>query len=67
MSALAAEIRQRIRREGPISVATYMELCLSHPTLGYYRRARPLGAEGDFVTASEISPLFARAVARQPP
>ena len=58
MSALAAEIRERIRREGPISVATYMELCLSHPTLGYYRRARPIGAEGDFVTAPEVSQMF---------
>ena len=58
MSALAAEIRQRIRREGPISVATYMALCLTHPTLGYYRRARPIGAAGDFVTAPEVSQMF---------
>ena len=58
MSALAAEIRQRIRREGPISVATYMALCLTHPTLGYYRRARPIGAAGDFITAPEVSQMF---------
>ena len=37
MTALAEEIRERIRRDGPISVATYMELCLHHPTHGYYR------------------------------
>ena len=58
MTALAAEIRERIRREGPLSVATYMELCLSHPTLGYYRRGRPIGAAGDFITAPEVSQMF---------
>ena len=58
MTALAAEIRERIRREGPLSVATYMELCLSHPTHGYYRRGGPIGATGDFITAPEVSQMF---------
>ena len=58
MSALAEEIRERIRRDGPISVATYMELCLHHPTHGYYRRGLPIGAAGDFVTAPEVSQMF---------
>ena len=58
MTALAEEIRERIRRDGPISIATYMELCLHHPTHGYYRRGRPIGAAGDFVTAPEVSQMF---------
>ncbi|RJQ45627.1 MAG: SAM-dependent methyltransferase [Gammaproteobacteria bacterium] len=51
---------------GQISFARYMELALYAPGLGYYSAgARKFGASGDFVTAPEISPLFARCVARQ--
>ncbi|TAJ24813.1 MAG: class I SAM-dependent methyltransferase [Reyranella sp.] len=31
---------------------------LGHPRLGYYRRAVPVGAAGDFTTAPEISQMF---------
>ena len=58
MTALADEIRERIRRDGPISVAAYMELCLHHPAHGYYRHGRPIGASGDFITAPEVSQTF---------
>jgi SAM-dependent MidA family methyltransferase len=51
---------------GWISFARYMELALYAPGLGYYSAgAKKFGADGDFVTAPEISPLFARALARQ--
>jgi SAM-dependent MidA family methyltransferase len=51
---------------GRISFARYMELALYAPGLGYYSAgSRKLGASGDFVTAPEISPLFARCLARQ--
>ena len=58
MTALGAEIRERIRRDGPIGVDTYMALCLNHPEHGYYRRGRPIGAGGDFITAPEVSQMF---------
>ncbi|MBK8086180.1 MAG: SAM-dependent methyltransferase [Devosia sp.] len=48
----------QIRQQGPMSVATFMGLCLTHPRSGYYSGADPLGAEGDFVTAPEISQMF---------
>ncbi|QJR20528.1 SAM-dependent methyltransferase [Pelagibacterium halotolerans] len=48
----------QIRQQGPMSLATYMGLCLTHPTRGYYRKADPLGASGDFITAPEISQTF---------
>jgi NADH dehydrogenase [ubiquinone] 1 alpha subcomplex assembly factor 7 len=58
MTPLKAEIRAIIASEGPLSVARYMELCLSHPTHGYYMTRDPFGARGDFVTAPEISQMF---------
>ena len=58
MTALAEKIRERIRRDGPIGVDAYMELCLHHPEHGYYRRGRPIGAGGDFITAPEVSQMF---------
>ena len=43
-----------------------MQRALYEPTLGYYVNGlRKFGAEGDFTTAPERSPLFARALARQ--
>ena len=48
--------------EGPISIARYMEACLTHPEFGYYLTRDPLGAEGDFITAPEISQMFGEMV-----
>lgn len=60
---IAAEIE---RAGGWIPFARYMELALYTPGLGYYSGgARKFGAAGDFVTAPELSPLFARALAAQ--
>lgn len=51
-------IATQIHANGPMSVASYMGLCLTHPALGYYKGVDPLGATGDFVTAPEISQMF---------
>ncbi len=55
---LEAEIRRRIELAGPMPVAQYMALCLTHPEHGYYTTRDPLGAAGDFTTAPEISQMF---------
>ena len=56
--SLGAEIREIIAQEGPMSIERYMALALTHPTKGYYITHDPFGAEGDFVTAPEISQMF---------
>jgi len=55
---LAEQIDAQIRTTGPMSLSTYMGLCLTHPRHGYYAVGRPLGADGDFITAPEISQMF---------
>jgi SAM-dependent MidA family methyltransferase len=49
-----------------IPFSRYMELALYATGLGYYTAgARKFGAEGDFVTAPEISPMFGKCLALQ--
>ena len=54
----SAEIRKLIKTAGPMPVSRYMELCLTHPLYGYYMTRDPLGREGDFTTAPEVSQMF---------
>lgn len=49
-----------------ISFARFMALALYEPQLGYYTAGlNKLGEKGDFVTAPEISPLFAQCMGSQ--
>lgn len=48
----------RIAQTGPMSLADYMTECLLHPEHGYYTTQIPFGAQGDFITAPEISQMF---------
>lgn len=59
---IAADIEAR---GGRIAFSRFMELALYAPRLGYYSGgASKLGADGDFTTAPEMTPLFGAAVAR---
>ncbi len=51
-------IVQSIRENGPMRLDEFMALALAHPVHGYYKKADPLGAAGDFTTAPEISQMF---------
>jgi NADH dehydrogenase [ubiquinone] 1 alpha subcomplex assembly factor 7 len=57
-SPLQSEIKKLIKASGPMPVWRYMELCLTHPSYGYYVSRDPLGREGDFTTAPEVSQMF---------
>ena len=54
---------ERIRREGPLNFAAFMEACLYHPEHGYYTRPAPAG--GDYFTSPDTGSLFGRLLARQ--
>jgi SAM-dependent MidA family methyltransferase len=64
--ALLAIIKEEIKQQGPLSFARFMSLSLYHESLGYYcSDAFRIGKQGDFTTAPELSPLFARCLAKQ--
>ncbi len=64
---LITQIKQQITAsDGWINFRDFMQQALYAPTLGYYTAGKQkIGRGGDFVTASEISPLFAEMVAHQ--
>lgn len=72
MQAQSDQLKQLIIEEigneqtKSISFARFMQLALYEPQLGYYTAALDkFGKDGDFITAPEISPLFAQCIARQ--
>lgn len=57
-TALEDRLIALIRARGAITVADYMADALFHPQDGYYTSSAPIGAEGDFITAPEVSQIF---------
>ncbi len=55
---LEEQLKSYIQTKGPVSTRAFMEACLYDPQHGYYRVGSPIGSEGDFITAPEISQMF---------
>ena len=63
---LASLIAGEIERDGPMPFSRFMEMALYQPGLGYYASGlRKFGEQGDFITAPELTPLFAMTLAQQ--
>lgn len=49
---------KKIKKQGAISVSSFMDSALFDPDYGYYNQKEPFGHIGDFITAPEISQVF---------
>ena len=65
-STLQQKIIDQIHEQGPIAFMDFMQQALYAPGLGYYSSGQQkFGAQGDFITAPELSPLFSHCIAYQ--
>lgn len=63
---LLSALIHTIKQQGPLTFAEYMQQVLFTPSLGYYSgNLEKIGTKGDFITAPELGPLFARCLAHQ--
>ncbi|MBA2636264.1 MAG: class I SAM-dependent methyltransferase, partial [Sphingomonas sp.] len=58
MTPFERALREGIAAQGPITLEAYMEACNGY----YYATRDPLGSDGDFTTAPEISQMFGELV-----
>ncbi|MGQ4002558.1 SAM-dependent methyltransferase [Francisellaceae bacterium CB300] len=58
-------IKNKINTDGQISFSEFMHLALYYPKLGYYTSSKDkISAEGDFITATSQTSIFATTVAQ---
>lgn len=64
-TGLAREIAAEIRDKGPVTFARFMEMALYQPGKGYYSSGKGVwGPQGDYITSLDVSPAFARTLAK---
>lgn len=62
--ALRRRLAERIRADGPLTFAEFMEAALYDPEEGFYA-GLPVSRDGHFVTSPHVSPAFGALVGRQ--
>ncbi len=66
MTPLEQRIIKKIKKEGPITFETFMEMALYEPGLGYYASDRTvIGRTGDFYTSSHLHSAFGAMIGKQ--
>jgi SAM-dependent MidA family methyltransferase len=66
MNTLEKIIIDRIKREGPITFETFMDMALYYPELGYYSSPDAvIGRKGDYYTSPHLHPVFGAMIAKQ--
>lgn len=66
MNSLQQKIIEKIKKEGPITFKTFMEMALYEPELGYYTSQKTrIGRSGDFYTSSHLHPAFGMMIGKQ--
>lgn len=66
MKSLEQVIIDRIKRKGPITFETFMDMSLYYPCLGYYTSPdSSIGRKGDFYTSSHLHSLFGTMIGKQ--
>lgn len=66
MNPLEQKIIEKIKKEGPITFETFMDMALYYPELGYYTSQKTLiGRKGDFYTSPHLHPVFGAMIGKQ--
>ena len=66
MNPLEQKIIGRIKKNGPITFETFMDMALYEPGLGYYASDKTeIGKAGDFYTSQHLHPAFGAMIGKQ--
>lgn len=65
-TSLSEIIKNKIKKQGPISFHDFMEMALYHPELGYYTSSTDkIGKHGDYYTSPYFTNVFGNIIAKQ--